>query len=858
MSGCLVGCSWLPTQNFNRGINRHQTSVTRQHLGAVPKHLQRRTGLKTYGSVVEHARNKHGVPVTSLKGTFLYEESKRELNLKRRERYQKAVKRDNADSEGGTTVALKVEPALKKQYQQELGSLQGDKAVLKHADGTVYHDPDGSFYKGFWVKFKPDGNLSIPISLCHLTFAGDAECVAAAAEASAPDAASAQAKPPASSTWSDRLPVVCIKAAYTSTEPPEPSTKGGRTPPWPVQLECHAGLFDDYKKFLTSDKAFGQANIGDHLRGLCRVFDMITVNGEPMTTSLVANDPAVLVSIYMNNLHRDIFSMGLMSPACTWTRKALEGLKSYCTWQLAEVSKMMLKSDDPSKQKFKTSIEQLLSDLNSGISKRVNKDKKSRQLQRRTDDALRLQELPSIKDMKGAVTQAMTELYCIGKTYVGTDSMPPGIAACATRLMIGIIWLNGFAGRKMEWALMLADHFRDQMAKGLDFLICDVHKTSHVYGSLAKWLAPGTIEALKIYLALPWQDGETDKLLRNADGSNISKLLKSFGQKYFSNACALPTVNLLRKWYHTELCKMTRTEESLLRLLKIVDAHSVPVAKQFYVLKVPADDAKLARALVLAMIGEPVPWPTEADMALIDGEAVYQLVLASAAQEPGEEDNEEDDDDEDIADDELEWVEGMQIWGLQSPSLALTDAPGCSEPASSSAGPELAAQGSKRRYEYIKSEGRFQKVDPRPNLLNVKPAEDSKQPTVGDVVAKVVSRMPSIMTDAERAWLENEAPKTSHGTIMVPVPKGVVKLIYEKGTSSGALTSGISFEGLRSHFRKVGEQQQRALAAKQSAATKQKAARGTASRSCRGRRPAKGETDAPELADANEQGEDVD
>ena len=63
-------------------------------------------------------------------------------------------------------------------------------------------------------------------------------------------------------------------------------------------------------------------------------------------------------------------------------------------------------------------------------------------------------------------------------------------------------------------------------------------------------------------------------------------------------------VNLLRKYFHTALMNMTSTHDALLNVMLKIDAHSTPVALNHYVLRDPEDDAKLARVLVSAVLGE--------------------------------------------------------------------------------------------------------------------------------------------------------------------------------------------------------------------------------------------------------------
>ena len=48
-----------------------------------------------------------------------------------------------------------------------------------------------------------------------------------------------------------------------------------------------------------------------------------------------------------------------------------------------------------------------------------------------------------------------------------------------------------------------ADVRRWVLVEGKDYVVCALHKTTRTYGHLAKWLAPGTVEAVRCYLGLP-------------------------------------------------------------------------------------------------------------------------------------------------------------------------------------------------------------------------------------------------------------------------------------------------------------------------------------------------------------------
>lgn len=158
----------------------------------------------------------------------------------------------------------------------------------------------------------------------------------------------------------------------------------------------------------------------------------------------------------------------------------------------------------------------------------------------------------------------MIDLRCISEKFQGEVALPAAARAHANADLCGIIFLNGFAGRCMEWALLTLEHFQAQMAKDKNYILCPIHKTAHKYGDMAKWIAPGTISALKCYAALPRPIDVLTLFVpanRETQYFNVPGALHRFAAKYLPEENTKPTVNLLRKWYHTVLMKMTSNQD---------------------------------------------------------------------------------------------------------------------------------------------------------------------------------------------------------------------------------------------------------------------------------------------------------
>jgi uncharacterized protein YhaN len=216
---------------------------------------------------------------------------------------------------------------------------------------------------------------------------------------------------------------------------------------------------------------------------------MLEIEGYDLGVAEQASDPAVLVAIHINEVHTELFSLPILSPAFSWTHKILVALRTFCEWQKIQVDKQYLLSDEGHWLKYQTAIDQLSSALRGGIQKKVTANKEQRHFEKRLGDASKLEEFPSIPSMQEAVSNAMHALHHIQQTHQKATELPKEVQSAANAAMVGIVWLNGFGGRKKEWELMLKEHCTEQLNQVLDFFVCQSNKTCKTYGSLAKWLA---------------------------------------------------------------------------------------------------------------------------------------------------------------------------------------------------------------------------------------------------------------------------------------------------------------------------------------------------------------------------------
>ena len=230
-------------------------------------------------------------------------------------------------------------------------------------------------------------------------------------------------------------------------------------------------------------------------------------------------------------------------------------------------------------------------------------------INKRSRDAGRMSYYPSIDEIKTEVRKAMGRLWVIQQYCIAEGllvDMPFALRVQAACALVGIVFFNAFAGRAGEWAIMLADYVKEQAAAGSTLLLCSTHKTSTTYGSIAKYIPAGSMEAFRIYLSLPGKHSDRFVEHPTKGGTvSIAGLLKKFGAAAFALDDP-PNSNLVRKYFHTALLRVG-LQKDLLKHMVTIDGHSENVARKVYVIRSPEDDAELARILFTEVCGEPVP-----------------------------------------------------------------------------------------------------------------------------------------------------------------------------------------------------------------------------------------------------------
>ena len=355
--------------------------------------------------------------------------------------------------------------------------------------------------------------------------------------------------------------------------------------------------YDEFQKYLCL-RNLETYTVRETIMNVSRFFDLFDWGGQP-TTAL-----GLLLNIYTSKLIPRLMECDVMSRRYGWSRRILDAVSHYCQFLAIECARCR-------HTECKTALEAMVEYDLELYRRQARSEARWAKKDRNRIDAERIQNLPSNEIMRDIVLQAMTDLWKTCKRM--PDSTEDGARSkmMANTCVVGIIFLNGFAGRGGEWETMLKSHVETQLLNRHDFFVCPDHKTSYRYGDLAKWIAPGTMRAIELYLTL--HSGKSIYAFEHPTDPTKKITVSWYMQRFADIYCQkyqTPTVSLLRKQFHTVLLQKSR-EDACLALLSKLDAHSKTTARNIYCTTTPENDAQLGKILFSEMRGEPVAWPSD-------------------------------------------------------------------------------------------------------------------------------------------------------------------------------------------------------------------------------------------------------
>ena len=550
---------------------------------------------------------------------------------------------------------------------------------------------------------------------------------------------------------------------------------------WPL-----AGRFDfdfgDFREYLVATKGLKLVSANVHVQKLQYLYGMFDFDSHEFShIAFVAN-------LYKTKLFDELLKLPVLQPHFSTTLNIATALSHLCDFALLECGRRNLKE-------AKRCITLLKNEVLALLRKRAHKERAASSARKSARDGESIENMPPPDVLKAAIKLAMIDLNTLLMVKQDHKDLDWQTKYAANVMMAGIIFTNGYAGRPGEWSKMTRQKIEKFIASGTDCLVIEEHKTARIYGPLGRWVSPGTQRAMETMLKI--HDRESvlfmDPAKSSASAISMASVLKRFGAVYMPDFTP-PLPTLMRKWFHTSAEADTSGKAKQFEALCSMDGHSVKTGKKIYVVGKPAKQAAAAKAIFANFVGDPVAWPSVAELAggRAESEARIQLNFYRQPAANEADDRYEDDDHNDDEDDDERLSDGDVCYGKKK---CLPSPAGHGAASSSAAGPtsqyKVACEGAasrraqhvqeyrtsakKRKHLLEASAGKFIKHGPRTNALKSEQVEDKGLPilladTVQEAREAAPAAAPRELGSAPQAASAVADPAAMHSAACVAVP----------------------------------------------------------------------------------------
>ena len=472
--------------------------------------------------------------------------------------------------------------------------------------------------------------------------------------------------------WALHMPGVEVKHSMLTMQGPLKKGEGNvLRAEFPVQARNLPAVpaFDEYLKVqLAKDKSQRHSLY----LGAMRFLAFLDVTPQPSYEEYNLASAEAMVGLYKSGKVGELCNAPLLAPKYTWTRTMLNGATQYVKWHKHKATRAML--DDPQHpcSNYSTVLEQLVSELNAGHMKRCLAAYHESISAKVEEDREALRQMPAVSVLQEAVQHGYMVLIWVADQFGHAAKLPPRVLSIVNACMAGAIAFDTFAGRKGEWESLDWSYVNAHVLQQKNhYVICKRHKTFKTYGELCKRLTPGLFKAFEVYSTYPRPAGCKTFLVpinRSTEKVSLPHALRCFCKLFFPADAFQPWYNLVRKWFHTILMRLTADEQKLKQLMKKLDAHSMNIQEKHYIIRTAEDDTKLADALIEAILVKPVKWPnwqdTAAYMDLIGDITGPDAKLLGEAMPDGAEPGQGIEDEDDMV-----WWEFGTMFGIQMPDV---------------------------------------------------------------------------------------------------------------------------------------------------------------------------------------------
>ena len=475
--------------------------------------------------------------------------------------------------------------------------------------------------------------------------------------------------------WKGHLPFIAVKATYLECEGPRARGEGDcLRSTFPQDMKADEIELPDFYDFQVNHLAKGADNTKKVVQGVGRMLGALEITPGGGNPHAQLADLETLVALTASKEHIKLLGSPIFDPKYTWTGEAIPAMATYVEYHQYLLADRLTNCDDNVFPQYQQMLAKLTMDFEAGWKIRCQQYKDKMHIVKQERDRV------TIKHIKmDVLTRCVHKGYCTLKHIAdvfapvggSTVPLPTKVRGLANACLAGGIACDTFSGRKMEWEIMLWLYVCGVLANGQDFVICDKHKTCKVYGSIAKYLPPGLLEAFRLYARLHRPEGCQYFLVPAQFGTDRVSLpgaLHTWCRLLLPEDHPEVKFNIMRKLFHKALRAGTTNEEQLKELMLILDAHSKEVQDKHYILRDPEDDVKLAKALVQTVLGADRPFPADDEVKKFFEscpkwkthlDQLFKNIDGAAAGPESEGEESSDDDD-------LEHFEGSEMWGCKT------------------------------------------------------------------------------------------------------------------------------------------------------------------------------------------------
>jgi len=412
---------------------------------------------------------------------------------------------------------------------------------------------------------------------------------------------------------------------------PLPGSEDAVRRPWPFAARDDIDL-EEYKEFLLKKIGVIETSVSiraKHVQYFASMFDL------PDEFDFIG----FMAGAYEIGLASKVCSLPALSPERPVMRSILKAVDYFA-------DHLMILANRKRYREAHRCITSLKAEVLAPSIRLAYKGKAACSLKKHDRDLDKLEKLPPNDTIQEAVAEAMLDLHTLAAgSNFGENK---NVRFASNVMMLGIVYLNSYAGRPGEWAGLLRKEAEEFIESGKDTIKLVRHKAYKQFGALGRFVPPGNIESMKHVLATHPPDSKLFLQPYRAKKPNATivanQLLVKFATVYTPGFqhCG-PT--LQRKFYHTEALD-EKNQTKAFQILCEADCHSESTGRKHYALNKPEKDGVRTASIFKAMIGHPVPWPTESFLKAGRVRSIERIASMFSL------DCNDDDDGKDVADDD--------------------------------------------------------------------------------------------------------------------------------------------------------------------------------------------------------------